>query len=82
MVDAWAPAVAAAQEKAQGGGTPEETLDVAARAAHDGALATEPMQATKGRASYLGPRSVGHLDPGAMSSALILKAAVSAAQGE
>ena len=52
--------------------------DVAARAAADAAAvgrdATEPMLALKGRASYLGERSVGHLDPGAASSALLLAA--------
>ena len=79
MVDAWGPAVdAAAQARDRGAGA-EEALGAAARAAADGAAATEPMRATKGRASYLGERSVGHLDPGAVSSALILEEAVRAA---
>ena len=39
-----------------------------------GLAATEPMRATKGRASYLGERSIGHLDPGAQSSALLIAA--------
>jgi len=51
----------------------------AAEAAEAGAVATDPMIARKGRASYLGERSAGHRDPGAVSSALILRAAVGAA---
>ena len=51
----------------------------AATAAEAGAAATEPLRATKGRASYLGERSIGHLDPGAVSTSLILRAAVRAA---
>jgi dihydroxyacetone kinase-like protein len=46
----------------------------AARAAEDGMKSTTAMQARKGRASYLGPRSVGHQDPGATSTWLILRA--------
>jgi|GEM_PF-7129255 len=55
------------------------TLHRLATAAEAGAAATEPMRATKGRASYLGERSIGHLDPGAVSTSLILRAAVRAA---
>jgi dihydroxyacetone kinase-like protein len=54
-------------------------LAAAASAAETGAQATEPMQARKGRASYLGERSIGHRDPGAESSALILRAAADSA---
>ncbi|MFS0703184.1 dihydroxyacetone kinase subunit DhaL [Cellulomonas sp. 179-A 9B4 NHS] len=79
MVDAWTPAVAAAVEAADQGAPPSEVLASAARAAHDGAEATVPLVATKGRASYLGERSVGHLDPGARSSELLLVAAAEAA---
>lgn len=79
MVDAWTPAVAAAVEAADQGAPPSEVLASAARAAHDGAEATVPLVATKGRASYLGERSAGHLDPGARSSALLLAAAADAA---
>uniref|UniRef100_UPI00117E258D DAK2 domain-containing protein n=1 Tax=Streptomyces acidiscabies TaxID=42234 RepID=UPI00117E258D len=50
-------------------------------AAEQGAAATVPLQARKGRASYLGARSVGHQDPGATSSALLI-AALAEAQGE
>jgi phosphoenolpyruvate---glycerone phosphotransferase subunit DhaL len=79
MVDAWTPAVAAAVEAADQGAPPSEVLASAARAAHDGAEATVPLVATKGRASYLGERSAGHLDPGARSSELLLVAAAEAA---
>ena len=54
-------------------------LEAAATAAEAGAAATEPLRATKGRASYLGERSIGHLDPGAVSTSLILRAAARAA---
>ncbi|MBW5420779.1 dihydroxyacetone kinase subunit L [Streptomyces sp. BG9H] len=50
-------------------------------AAQEGALATTPMRARKGRASYLGERSVGHQDPGATSSALLFEALADAARG-
>lgn len=78
MVDAWAPAAKAASEAAEAGKSPEDTLRAAAEAAREGANATEPMKATKGRASYLGERSIGHLDPGAVSSAILLEQAVAA----
>lgn len=81
MVDAWSPAVDAAQAAALGGAGPAEVLVAAADAAERGAAATEPMLATKGRASYLGERSVGHLDPGATSTALLLRAAADTATG-
>ena len=67
MVDALAPAVRAYQQALAAGAT-------IAAAADKGAEATIPMQALKGRASYLGPRSVGHQDPGATSTALLLAA--------
>ncbi|MGY5125287.1 dihydroxyacetone kinase subunit DhaL [Streptomyces nigrescens] len=50
------------------------SFDAAATASEEGALATVPMQARKGRASYLGERSIGHQDPGATSSALLFAA--------
>ncbi|MEV0968427.1 dihydroxyacetone kinase subunit DhaL [Microtetraspora glauca] len=74
MVDALAPAVRALARAVHEGGTAGEALDAAAAAAEDGAKATIPLQARKGRASYLGPRSIGHEDPGAASTALILDA--------
>jgi dihydroxyacetone kinase-like protein len=57
-----------------GGTAPAAALGALADAAEAGARSTVEMQATKGRASYLGPRSVGHEDPGAASTALMLRA--------
>ncbi|HLX47415.1 MAG TPA: dihydroxyacetone kinase subunit DhaL [Streptosporangiaceae bacterium] len=74
MVDALAPAVAAFSKAVSEGASPAGALTALARAAGEGATATISMQALKGRASYLGPRSVGHEDPGAASAALILGA--------
>ncbi len=79
MVDAWTPALEAAREAAESGSDPAAVLEAAATAAEAGAAATEPLRATKGRASYLGERSIGHLDPGAVSTSLILRAAARAA---
>ena len=79
MVDAWTPALEAARVAAEAGSDPVAVLEAAATAAEAGAAATEPMRATKGRASYLGERSIGHLDPGAVSTSLILRAAARAA---
>jgi phosphoenolpyruvate---glycerone phosphotransferase subunit DhaL len=81
MVDAWTPAVeAAAAEAAAGNGDVLKVLRAAAEAAEAGAVATDPLVARKGRASYLGERSAGHRDPGAVSTALILRAAAGAAE--
>ena len=80
MVDAWSPAVDAAVVAADAGAAPEEVLVAAARAAAEGAEATIPLVATKGRASYLGERSAGHKDPGAASSVILLEAAVRASE--
>lgn len=52
----------------------------AAEAANAGAEATVPLQARKGRASYLGERSIGHQDPGATSAALLVEALAETAQ--
>lgn len=79
MVDAWTPAVEAAVAASDAGADPARVLEAAAGAAEAGALATVPLVATKGRASYLGERSAGHRDPGASSTALILRAAARAA---
>lgn len=79
MVDAWHPAAAAAQEVADSRGSAGEALRAAADAARAGAESTEPLVARKGRASYLGERAIGHRDPGAQSSALLLEAAAAAA---
>lgn len=79
MVDAWVPAARAAQEAAAAGHGVDAVLQAAADAAFQGAEATEPWVARKGRASYLGERARGHRDPGAQSSALLLAAAASTA---
>ncbi|MCR3753501.1 dihydroxyacetone kinase subunit DhaL [Lentzea californiensis] len=76
MVDALTPAVTAA---ASAEGTVAATLSAAADAAEEGASSTVPMVARKGRASYLGERSAGHMDPGARSTALLLRAFADAA---
>lgn len=74
MVDALAPAVDAAERAQSDGGDPAAVLAAAADAAKEGADSTVPLAARKGRASYLGERSVGHADPGATSTALLLRA--------
>jgi dihydroxyacetone kinase-like protein len=74
MVDALAPATGAFSKAISEGASPAGALSALAEAAQAGAVATISMQALKGRASYLGPRSVGHEDPGAASTALILGA--------
>jgi phosphoenolpyruvate---glycerone phosphotransferase subunit DhaL len=74
MVDALLPAL----EALRGGGEPAEALRRSADAAEEGMKATIPMEARKGRASYLGPRSVGHQDPGATSTYLLLRSAAEA----
>lgn len=79
MVDAWTPAVDAAEQVRAAGGDASAVLEAAADAAAEGAAATEPLVARKGRASYLGERAVGHRDPGAQSSAYQLRAAADAA---
>jgi dihydroxyacetone kinase-like protein len=73
MLDAWIPALAAL--KTESGKGLKEALKAAAVAAEEGVKATVPLQARKGRASYLGERSIGHQDPGATSTALLLRAA-------
>lgn len=72
MVDALAPAVSAFEQAAPDGVAPAAAA--AAEAAAAGLAATVPLQARKGRASYLGERSIGHEDPGAASTALMIRA--------
>jgi dihydroxyacetone kinase-like protein len=74
MVDVLAPATSAFSKAVAEGQPAADALDALVTAAQAGAEATISMQALKGRASYLGPRSVGHEDPGAASAALILGA--------
>jgi dihydroxyacetone kinase-like protein len=72
MLDALFPASRAARGALDAGGDLAAVTAAARDAADAGAAATIPMRATKGRASYLGERSVGHQDPGATSAALLL----------
>ncbi|CAL9610772.1 dihydroxyacetone kinase subunit DhaL [Streptomyces werraensis] len=72
MIDALLPAVDALGE----------SFAAARDAARDGAVATTPMLARKGRASYLGDRSIGHQDPGATSAALLVAALLEAEPGD
>jgi dihydroxyacetone kinase-like protein len=74
MLDALIPAVAVGHERVAAGDDTAALTKAMAEAAAAGATATIPMLATKGRASYLGERSIGHQDPGATSSQLILQA--------
>jgi len=73
MLDALVPATAAARAALEAGGDGAAVAAAAAEAARDGVAATVPMLATKGRASYLGERSIGHQDPGATSAAILLE---------
>lgn len=75
MVDALTPGCKAMREALESGKSLAEALEAAAAAAEQGMRDTIPMLATKGRASYLGERSIGHQDPGATSSALMLRCA-------
>ncbi|MCR6481850.1 dihydroxyacetone kinase subunit DhaL [Amycolatopsis sp. OK19-0408] len=80
MVDALIPAVSAAEKAAEDGGDVAAVLTAAADAADRGAESTVDLVPRKGRASYLGERAVGHMDPGARSSALLLRAFAEAAR--
>jgi dihydroxyacetone kinase-like protein len=81
MYDALAPAVEALERSLAVDGSLALGLEAARYAAAAGRDATTPMLARKGRASYLGERSVGHQDPGAASVALLIEAAAAAAAG-
>jgi phosphoenolpyruvate---glycerone phosphotransferase subunit DhaL len=74
IVDALEPASAALRGAVRAGRPLSRAVEAAAAAAEEGARATVPLQARKGRASYLGDRSIGHEDPGATSTALIMRA--------
>jgi len=78
MFDALAPALDALDAALASGGGLAVALADATVAAEKGRDATESMVARKGRASYLGQRSVGHVDPGATSAAMLIAAAASA----
>jgi phosphoenolpyruvate---glycerone phosphotransferase subunit DhaL len=78
MLDALVPASRALTQAVQEEAGAREAFGRAARAAEEGARATIPLRARKGRASYLGERSIGHEDPGAASAALIMSALTTA----
>lgn len=74
MVDVWGPVLDSVKAAVAGGASVEDALAQAVDAAEKGVRDTIPLQARKGRASYLGERSIGHRDPGAMSSYLMIRA--------
>jgi phosphoenolpyruvate---glycerone phosphotransferase subunit DhaL len=78
MLDAMIPAVGAFHNALEAGSDLGAAADAAVAAAEQGRDATEPMLAKKGRASYLGERSIGHIDPGATSTALLFRALATA----
>ena len=80
IVDALEPAAEAAK-RAVSDGSAADVLRAAAEAAKEGAEATIPLTARKGRASYLGQRAAGHQDPGATSTYFLLDAAARALEG-
>ncbi|WP_208544666.1 dihydroxyacetone kinase subunit DhaL [Rathayibacter sp. VKM Ac-2759] len=79
MIDAWTPAVDAADAVVAAGGSPQAVLAAAVEGAERGSESTDPLVARKGRASYLGERAIGHRDPGSVSTVLLLRAAAEAA---
>ncbi|MDQ0391331.1 dihydroxyacetone kinase subunit DhaL [Labrys monachus] len=78
MIDAWLPAVAAATERAAGGGATLDILTAARDGAEAGMKATAAMESRRGRSAKLGERSVGHIDPGAASTYVTLRAMTAA----
>ena len=81
MLDAMIPALDAVDAALAGGGSAADAARAAEEAASAGRDATEPMVARKGRASYLGDRSAGHLDPGAASTAILFETLADALSG-
>jgi phosphoenolpyruvate---glycerone phosphotransferase subunit DhaL len=82
MLDVLVPALEALRGAAADRLPTAQVLDRVRNAAKDGLAATAPMRATKGRASYLAERSIGHPDPGAQSSALLIAAVCDVLEGE
>jgi dihydroxyacetone kinase-like protein len=80
MLDVLVPAEQALRAAAAAGSGPAETVARVRAAAEQGLESTRMMPATKGRAAFLGERSIGHLDPGAMSSCVLVKACCSVAE--
>ncbi len=81
MVDALIPAAEAARSAADAGGSIADVLTAAANGAESGAASAIPLRARKGRASYLGERSMGHADPGATSVTYLLQSLAVGAAG-
>jgi len=82
MVDALGPAIDELAAALEAGDPLGAALARSTAAAEEGARATVPLQARKGRASYLGPRSIGHQDPGATSASLVMAALQRAVERE
>lgn len=74
MLDALEPAMDALEKGIEAGDSPEDCLAKMCEAAKEGVEYTKTIRATKGRASYLGDRSIGHQDPGATSALITLEA--------
>lgn len=74
MIDAWVPAAEAVESAKTQGASLAEILDKAGKAAEAGAEATKAMIASKGRSARLGERAIGHIDPGAASAAILIRA--------
>ncbi|MEI4482042.1 MULTISPECIES: dihydroxyacetone kinase subunit DhaL [unclassified Phyllobacterium] len=74
MIDAWVPAAEALESAKTQGASLAEILDKAGKAAEAGAEATKAMIASKGRSARLGERAIGHIDPGAASAAILIRA--------
>lgn len=81
MIDALQPAVEALEAAVAAGESIEAALERAATEAESGMKHTAELQASKGRASYLGPRSIGHQDPGATSTFYLIRSAAKALGG-
>ncbi|NLZ71440.1 MAG: dihydroxyacetone kinase subunit L [Clostridiaceae bacterium] len=73
MLDALMPAREAAEKAVAEGQDVKSIIEIMVKAAEDGAEYTKTIKATKGRASYVGERSIGHMDPGAASSVVLLR---------
>lgn len=73
MLDVLAPVLSQLDKEANNFHSKEQLLENIVKQAEEGLEHTRQMEATKGRASFLGKRSIGHLDPGAMSSCLLIK---------
>ncbi len=74
MIDAWVPAAEAVESAKTQGASLAGILDAAGNAAEAGAEATKAMIASKGRSARLGERAIGHIDPGAASAAILIRA--------